>query len=92
MILRDNRTMSQKLTGNGARRSSAREVRYLQRLVDKYGENVERMARDRKVNSEQRTVGELERALKRAGLLAGGREVDREKAGRIGTMLGGRAD
>ncbi|KIL69611.1 hypothetical protein M378DRAFT_97337 [Amanita muscaria Koide BX008] len=89
VILRDDKTMSLQLTGIGGRKSSASEVRYLRRLVDKYGDNVERMARDRKVNNEQRTVGELERALKRSGLLTGGREGDREKAGSSGTMLGG---
>jgi len=51
-----------------ARHPSQGEIKYLERLVDKYGEDVERMARDRKLNAEQRTAGQLRRALKRAGL------------------------
>ncbi|KAF8630383.1 hypothetical protein AX15_002942 [Amanita polypyramis BW_CC] len=62
-------TMSLKLTGVGARRSSVGEITYLQRLVDKYGDDVERMMRDRKLNAEQRAAGELRKALKRSGLL-----------------------
>ena len=45
-----------------------REITYLKKLVEGYGEDVERMAKDRKLNPEQRTVGELRRALGRAGL------------------------
>lgn len=49
-----------------ARHPSQGEIKYLERLVDKYGEDVERMARDRKLNAEQRTAGQLRRALKKA--------------------------
>lgn len=49
------------------RHSSAGEVSTLRRLVEKYGEDVEKMARDRKLNPDQRTAGELSRAIKRAG-------------------------
>lgn len=63
--------------GNVKRHPSSGEIKYLQRLVDKYGHDVERMARDRKVNTEQRAVGELQRALRKTGLLPG-REEDRE--------------
>lgn len=37
----------------------------MKKLVEGYGEDVERMAKDRKLNPEQRTVGELRRALAR---------------------------
>ncbi|KDQ60655.1 hypothetical protein JAAARDRAFT_31624 [Jaapia argillacea MUCL 33604] len=49
------------------RHASSAEVVYLQRLVSKYGENTEVMARDRKLNVDQRTAGELARAIKKAG-------------------------
>ncbi len=62
-------TISASLTGVGARYSAHGEVHYLRRLVDKYGEDMEKMARDRKLNPEQRTAGELGRALKRAGIV-----------------------
>ncbi|KAF8078104.1 ribosome biogenesis protein Nop16 [Lyophyllum atratum] len=64
-------TLSAPLSDAGPRHASAGEVAYLERLVTKYGEDVERMARDRKLNPEQRTAGVLRRALKKAGL--GGR-------------------
>lgn len=43
---------------------------YLERLVGKYGDSVEGMARDRKLNYEQRTAGELKRSLRK---MEGGR-------------------
>ncbi|TFK55185.1 hypothetical protein OE88DRAFT_1732448 [Heliocybe sulcata] len=49
------------------RHSSSSEVGYLQRLVNKHGMDVEAMARDRKLNVDQRTAGELARAIKKAG-------------------------
>lgn len=61
-------TLGASLTGAGPRHASAGEVRYLERLVAKYGLDVEQMARDRKLNGEQRTVGALRRALQRAGM------------------------
>ncbi|PFH50066.1 hypothetical protein AMATHDRAFT_146106 [Amanita thiersii Skay4041] len=63
-----NITMSMKVTGTGGRAVSAGEKKYLERLVDKYGVDVEGMARDRKLNAEQRTSGELRRALRRTGM------------------------
>ncbi|KAI0709076.1 ribosome biogenesis protein Nop16 [Earliella scabrosa] len=39
----------------------------LQRLVERHGEDVEAMARDRRLNAEQRTAGELRRAIRKAG-------------------------
>jgi nucleolar protein 16 len=39
----------------------------LARLVARHGEDVEAMARDRKLNPDQRTVGELTRLIKKAG-------------------------
>jgi len=43
------------------------EERYLTRLVGRHREDVEAMARDRKLNPEQRTAGELTRLIKKAG-------------------------
>lgn len=47
--------------------ASTGELAVLRRLVDKYGQDVEAMARDCKLNSDQRTTGELSRAIKKAG-------------------------
>ena len=62
-----------------ARHASQGEIKYLQRLVDKYGNDMEQMARDRKLNADQRTAGELRRALKRAGLLGAGKGTGKEQ-------------
>ena len=43
------------------------EIGYLRRLVERHGENLEAMARDRKLNPDQRTAGELMRLMKKAG-------------------------
>ncbi|KAF9648069.1 hypothetical protein BDM02DRAFT_3074501, partial [Thelephora ganbajun] len=43
------------------------EFGYLIRLVARYGEDVEAMARDRGLNPDQRTVGELTRLVRKAG-------------------------
>ncbi|KAJ7184263.1 ribosome biogenesis protein Nop16 [Mycena filopes] len=61
-------TLSAAISGAGPRHASGGEVAYLQRLLDTHGSDVERMARDRKLNPEQRTVGQLTRSLKRCGL------------------------
>lgn len=61
-------TLSFALSGAGPRYASAAEMLYLQRLVDKYGDNIDRMARDHKLNSDQRTPGQLRSALRRAGM------------------------
>ncbi|KAJ7836993.1 ribosome biogenesis protein Nop16 [Mycena olivaceomarginata] len=63
-------TLSVPISGAGPRHASGGEVAYLKRLVDKYGTDVEQMARDRKLNAEQRTVGQLTRSLKRCGFEA----------------------
>ncbi|KAF7353621.1 Nucleolar protein 16 [Mycena venus] len=63
-------TLSLSISGAGPRHASGGEVAYLKRLVDKYGTDVEQMARDRKLNPEQRTVGQLTRSLKRCGFSA----------------------
>lgn len=47
--------------------TSSGERGVLRQLVDKYGQDVEAMARDRKLNVDQRTAGELKRAIKKAG-------------------------
>ncbi|KAJ7074265.1 ribosome biogenesis protein Nop16 [Mycena amicta] len=51
----------------GPRHPSRLELTYIQHLVDKHGTDVLHMARDTKLNAEQRTVGELKRALRRCG-------------------------
>ncbi|TFK29784.1 hypothetical protein FA15DRAFT_663049 [Coprinopsis marcescibilis] len=62
-------SVPQSSTGPNIRHPAAGELVYLQRLVDKYGDNVERMAKDRKLNPDQRTEGQLRRALKSSGFL-----------------------
>jgi len=52
---------------SGPRHTSGLETLYLARLIQKHGEDVESMARDRRVNPEQRTAGELRRGIRRAG-------------------------
>ncbi|RDB21307.1 Nucleolar protein 16 [Hypsizygus marmoreus] len=66
-------TLSVPLSGAGPRHSSSGERRYLERLVSKYGRDTEKMAKDRKLNPDQRTAGALRRALKKAGLDGGER-------------------
>lgn len=51
---------------SGPRHASAGELGYLERLVARHGRDVEGMARDMKLNWEQRTAGELWRGLRRA--------------------------
>jgi nucleolar protein 16 len=51
----------------GPRHASSLETLYLTRLVRKHGEDVESMVRDRRLNPEQRTAGELRRGIRRAG-------------------------
>lgn len=46
---------------------SSGELGVLRKLVEKYGEDVEAMARDRKLNVDQRTAGQLTRSVKKAG-------------------------
>lgn len=60
-------TLSASITGVGGRHSSNGETRYLQRLVDKYGANLAGMSKDQKLNPDQRTEGQLRRALQRGG-------------------------
>ncbi|KAJ7470288.1 ribosome biogenesis protein Nop16 [Mycena latifolia] len=62
-------TLSAAISGAGPRHASGGEVAYLQRLVDTHGTDVEQMARDRKLNPEQRTAGQLRRSLKRCGFV-----------------------
>jgi len=51
---------------SGPRYTSSLETLYLSRLVRRH-EDVENMARDRRLNPEQRTAGELRRGIRRAG-------------------------
>lgn len=43
------------------------EIGYLARLSGRHGGDIEAMARDRKLNPDQRTAGELKRLISRAG-------------------------
>jgi hypothetical protein len=56
-------------SGAGARHVSGGQMKYLEALVKKHGENVKAMAADLKLNPEQRTIGQIRRALKSASLL-----------------------
>jgi nucleolar protein 16 len=49
-----------------SRFSSKGEVSFLQKLISRHGSDVEAMARDRKLNPDQRTEGQLRRAIRRA--------------------------
>ncbi|KZT28497.1 hypothetical protein NEOLEDRAFT_1161000 [Neolentinus lepideus HHB14362 ss-1] len=49
------------------RHSSSAEIGYLQRLVHRHGRDLEAMARDRKLNVDQRSAGQLGRAIQKAG-------------------------
>jgi nucleolar protein 16 len=53
--------------GGKSRFSSEGEKAYLERLVRKYGKDIEGMARDRKLNVDQRTSGQLRRSIEKAG-------------------------
>ncbi|KAG9318281.1 ribosome biogenesis protein Nop16 [Chiua virens] len=53
------------------RHASLGERAYLERMVKKYGKDVEKMAHDRRVNPEQRTANELMRAITKAGGFGG---------------------
>jgi len=53
--------------GTASRFLSRGEIGYLTRLVRRHGEDVEAMGRDRKLNPDQRTGGELRRMIKKAG-------------------------
>jgi len=53
-------TVQQRYTSEGERL-------YLERLVRKYGDDLQKMARDRRLNPEQRTANELKRAIAKAG-------------------------
>jgi len=64
-VKQDGRTMGIG-DGDGRRRKrhvSVGEAGYLRKLVQQHGMDVETMARDRKLNPEQRTAGSLRRAL-----------------------------
>ncbi|KAI1918640.1 Nucleolar protein 16 [Ophidiomyces ophidiicola] len=58
-------TEEEKLKKRKPRHQSKREVEWLELLVEKYGDNVPAMARDRKLNPMQQTEGELRRKLKK---------------------------
>ncbi|KAF8558446.1 hypothetical protein OG21DRAFT_1504183 [Imleria badia] len=49
------------------RHTSSGERLYLEHLVNKYGDDLQKMARDRRLNPGQRTANELKRAIAKAG-------------------------
>ena len=49
-----------------SRFSSKGEATFLQKLISRHGSDLEAVARDRRLNPEQRTEGELRRAIRRA--------------------------
>ncbi|KAN0066384.1 Nucleolar protein 16 [Thecaphora frezii] len=49
------------------RHTSAAERTWLHDMVQKYGDDVESMAKDRKINLLQKTAGEIRRAINKAG-------------------------
>jgi nucleolar protein 16 len=59
-------TLSIPISGVGPRYMSSGEIKYLEPLVKKYGDDVHAMSQDHKLNPEQRTVGQLRRALKKS--------------------------
>ncbi|KAI0670494.1 ribosome biogenesis protein Nop16 [Trametes maxima] len=59
--------LSEARGGRVPRFTSKGELTTLRRLFGKHGEDVEGMARDRMLNVEQRTAGELRRAIRKAG-------------------------
>jgi len=58
-------TLSVPISGIGSRHMSSGEIKYLEPLVKKFGDDVHGMSQDRKLNPEQRTVGQLRRALRK---------------------------
>jgi nucleolar protein 16 len=54
-------------TSERQRHSSVGERWYLERLAKKYGDDMHKMALDRRLNPEQKTIGELKRAITKAG-------------------------
>jgi len=59
--------ISQERSARPLRTTSIGEQAILRRLVCKHGEDVQAMAKDRKLNPDQRTAGELSRAVRKAG-------------------------
>ena len=59
--------LSEARAGAVRRFSSKGEAGALRALVSKHGEDVDAMARDRRLNVDQRTAGELGRAIRKAG-------------------------
>ena len=49
------------------RHTSLGERSYLELLVKRYGDDLHKMARDRRLNPGQRTANELKRAIAKAG-------------------------
>ncbi|KAF6765051.1 ribosome biogenesis protein Nop16 [Ephemerocybe angulata] len=61
-------SLAQSSTGPNVRHAATGEIVYLSKLVAKHRDDVEAMAKDRRLNPDQRTEGQLRRALRNAGL------------------------
>ncbi|KAG6917793.1 hypothetical protein DXG01_001065 [Tephrocybe rancida] len=68
VVQQNGTTLRVRLSDSGTRHTSLGETAYLERLVGKYGDDFEGMARDRRLNVDQRTAGALRRAVKKAGM------------------------
>ncbi|KZT69010.1 hypothetical protein DAEQUDRAFT_727194 [Daedalea quercina L-15889] len=66
-VVRALEELSQERNARAPRFASTGEQATLRHLVSKYGEDVESMAKDRTLNPDQRTAGELSRAIRKAG-------------------------
>ena len=69
-VLRALEREATRLVEKTVRHQSEREREWLQRLVEKHGDDVAAMARDRKLNPYQQTASDIKRRLKKAGLLS----------------------
>ncbi|KAI0381736.1 ribosome biogenesis protein Nop16 [Hypomontagnella monticulosa] len=58
-------TQANRPTVKKARTQTKREIEWLQRLVDKYGDDTKAMARDRKLNPLQQTEADISRRIKK---------------------------
>lgn len=70
LVVRELEREAARPTEARVRHQSEREVEWLKDLVQKHGEDLEVMARDRKLNPMQQTVADIRKRLKKARLLA----------------------
>ncbi|KIP09099.1 hypothetical protein PHLGIDRAFT_126553 [Phlebiopsis gigantea 11061_1 CR5-6] len=69
-VVQDLEELAETRGGPVARHSSGGELGVLRQLVAKHAHDVDAMARDRRLNADQRTAGQLSRAIKKAGGVA----------------------